>query len=475
MTWITWTILEWVARLVMVPVILRRRLAPNTALAWLAVIFLLPEVGVPLYWLLSGDRLARKRIRLHRQFVQSLRGRGPASRRWGRERQGIGPQQAAMIQQAERIGGLPIVGGNEVELLGEVRDIVDRLVADIDAAKHHVHLLFYIYRADATGWRVAEALTRARRRGVACRVLADAVGSWKVFRRRGLAAEMNSQGVEFWPALPVAPLRRGLARLDLRNHRKLAVIDGKVGYAGSVNIVNEDYGHWRAGPWVDIAGRFTGPIVASLQNVFLDDWLFETNQELDSDDLFPPLADAGPVLAQCVATGPTQESESILRVLLSAINNARHKIVLTSPYLVPDEPTLLGLAMAAGRGVEVELVIPEKSDHPLVSAAGRAYFEPLLEEGVKIFLHGPGMLHAKTMTVDDSFALLGSSNLDMRSLYLNFELNVLMYGPQMTMKLRLAQARYMNEARPLTLDQWRGRPAWKRYVDSTAALLSPLL
>lgn len=467
--------MEWVARIVMVPVILRRRLAPNTSLAWLCLIFLLPEVGVPLYWLLSGDRLARRRIRLHRRFVESVRDRLPARAVRRKARQEIDPRQAALIQQAERIGGMPIVGGNDVELLGEIRDIVDRLVADIDAAAHHVHLLFYIYRPDETGWRVAEALMRARRRGVACRVLVDAVGSWSVFRRRGLAAEMNNQGVEFWAALPVAPLRRGLARLDLRNHRKLAVIDGKVGYAGSANVVNEDYGHWRAGAWLDLAGRFTGPVVAQLQNVFLDDWLFETDQQLESDDLFPALAETGPVLAQCVATGPTQESESILRVLLSAINNAKERIVLTSPYLVPDEPTMLGLVMAAGRGVEVSLVIPEKSDHPLVSAAGRAYFEPLLEEGVKIFLHAPGMLHAKTMTVDDAFALLGSSNLDMRSLYLNFELNVLMYGPQMTMKLRLAQSKYMNEARQLTLQEWRQRPRWKTYLDSTAALLSPLL
>ena len=238
LTWLTWTILEWLARIVMVPVILRRRLAPSTALAWLAIIFLLPEVGVPLYVLLSGNRLARRRIRLHRRFIESVRNRGPASRGVRRRaRQEIDPQQAAMIQQAERIGGMPIVGGNDVELLGEIRDIMDRLIADIDAAEDHVHLQFYIYRPDETGWRVAEALTRARRRGVACRVLVDAVGSWRVFGRHGLAADMNAQGVEFWAALPVAPLRRGLARLDLRNHRKLAVIDGRVGYAGSGNIV----------------------------------------------------------------------------------------------------------------------------------------------------------------------------------------------------------------------------------------------
>ncbi len=487
--WLAYTLVEWAIRIVMVPVILRRRFKPTTGLAWLSLIFFLPELGLACYLLVGGHRLGRKRVRLHRQTVAAMRSSQRLAGQ-GRHRKHpvIETAHAPVIKQVESIGGFNILGGNDVEFLGDSETVVRRLIEDIAQAQHHVHLLFYIFANDETGKRVCDAMIEAQKRGVACRVLADAAGSWRFFKRQGLATYLREHGVAVRPMLPVAPLRRKLSRLDLRNHRKLAVIDGHIAYTGSQNIVNADYGH-KDLRWVDLMGRYTGPIVLQLQIVFLEDWMFETGEDLDMPDVLPvlgsvPPPDATPqvhglvahgVWAQTVPTGPNHETEALPRALLAAINAAQRHIIITTPYLVLDEPTSLALAMAADRGVETTLVVPQRSDHPLVAAAGRAYYEELLENGVHVFRHQTGLLHAKTMTVDDSLALLGSSNLDVRSFYLNFELNVLMYGSTVTRKLRQLQQGYLKDAVSVDLDQWRKRPARLRYAERTAALLSPLL
>jgi len=275
--------------------------------------------------------------------------------------------------------------------------------------------------------------------------------------------------------LPVSPWRRKLARIDLRNHRKLAVIDGRCAYAGSHNAVNEDYGHRHAGKWIDLSGRFTGPVVAQFQHLFCEDWAFDTEQTLTGQDLFPALEPTGEIAAQVVPTGPNNEGESFRRVLIAALAAAQRHIIMTTPYLIPDEPTLIALAMAADRGVQVDLVVPRKSDHPMVAAAGRYYYQTLLEAGINIHTYSGGMLHAKTITVDDAFSLLGSANLDIRSFYLNFEVNVLLYGEQVTKHLRFAQQRYLNKCQPIVLSEWRERPLIKQYAEGAASLFSPLL
>ncbi len=477
MSWIlTYNLLEWGIRLVMLPVILRRRFEATTALAWLMIIFFLPVLGLVLYGLIGNSGLGRRRVRLHNRVIAALRTPERLADLRARAAQPqVAEEVLPLVNQAERIGGMPVSGGNEMELLGDSEAMIDRLIADIDAAEHHVHMLFYIYEDDETGRRVAEALVRAAKRGVRCRVLADHAGSRTIFFANGLASWMNENGVQTVAALPVRPLRRRLARLDLRNHRKIVVIDGRIGYTGSQNITNADYGHHHVERWIDLTGRFQGPVVSQLQVVFMEDWMFETDEYLEGPDIFPLLPRVGEVTAQAVATGPGHESEALPRVLLAAIGMAKRKVIITTPYLVPDEPTMLALALAADRGVEVSMVVPARSDHWLVDAAGRAQFERLLESGVDIYLHRHGTLHAKTMTVDDSFAVLGSSNMDIRSFYLNFEINVLLYGPQVTRELRFAQMGYLNDSDRVTLDAWHRRPVGRRYLDAAAALLSPLL
>jgi cardiolipin synthase len=469
--------LEWFIRIAMVYVILQRRLPTANALAWLCIVLFQPELGIFMYWLVGENRLAQRRVREHRDLLESLKKLALRPPPGSTAMQGLidDIKPIPVSRQAEKLTGLPVIGGNNVQLLSQTEEVIDRLIGDINRAQRSAHLLYYIYVADETGNRVTDALINAARRGVTCRVLADAVGSRHLFGRRGRASSMRAAGIRVLPALPVAPLRRRLARLDLRNHRKLAVIDGNIGYTGSQNIVNADYGHKRAGSWIDLSARYTGPIVAQLQAVFIEDWAFETEEELRGDDIFPYLEPTGDMPAQAVPTGPSQVSVALPRVIMAAIHSAQERIVITSPYLVPDQSTMLALAMAADRGARVDIVLPYVSDHPLVSAAGRAYFDDLLESGVNLYLHGPGMLHSKTLTVDDAFALLGSSNLDIRSFYLNFELNVLMYGPQITRQLRTIQLKYLTEAKPVATQEWKQRPASRRLAESAAMLASPLL
>jgi cardiolipin synthase len=477
MTWFAlYATLGWVIRIVMVLVILRRRMMPVLGLAWLVLLMAFPIPGLIVYVLVGTRHLGMRRARLHQRIVgQAQTEHRMAELRAHQARPPIEPQQRNMIRQAERISGNSIVGGNDIDLLSQSDDKVKRLVEDIDAAQHHVHMVYYIFRPDAVGTEVIDALKRAARRGVTCRVLADAAGSRPMFKRKGPVKAMREAGVQIWPALPVALVRRKLARLDLRNHRKIAIIDGRIAYTGSHNIVVEDYGHPWAGKWVDLSGRFTGPVTAQMQMVFLEDWYFETGQHLAGDDLFPPLMPTGDIAAQTVPTGPSHEAETFRRVVIAALDAAQEQIIMTTPYLVPDEPTMLALAMAADRGVDVSIVVPERSDHPIVAAAGRSYYQPLLESGIQLYRYRTGMLHSKTITVDHSFALLGSANLDIRSFYLNFEINLLLYGPQITNHLRFAQQGYINEADPIDLAQWRARPASKQYLENACALLSPLL
>jgi cardiolipin synthase len=349
--------------------------------------------------------------------------------------------------------------------------MVDRLAADVAAATSHVHLLYYILACDATGMKITGALKAAVQRGVTCRVLLDQFASRAAFRRGGLAAQLRAAGVEVVAALPSSPLRRR----DLRNHRKLAIIDDKLAYAGSQNLINPDYGGRRGGPWVDLSGRFTGPVVAELATVFVTDWAFETNQLLGAPSPAETMMIEDGVPMQVVPTGPASQGESFRRLFLAVVDSAQHRLVLTTPYFAPDEATILALLTAADRGVEVSLIVPEKSDNRLVAAAGRAHYSMLLEAGIAIYLYRPGLIHAKVVTVDDSVGIFGSANLDVRSFHLNFELTTLLFGSDVTDQLGAVQRSYIEASRRLNANEWSRRPVAGRYIDSAVALISPLL
>ena len=474
---LAYTIVAWIIRASMVPVVLRRQFAPGAAWAWLGIVFLHPYIGVALYLLVGESRLKPQRKEIHRQIVAQFRSLAEpaASRQHLGPGADVHPVYEPMVLQAEKISEMPIRSGGPVELLTECPQFVNRLVNDIDAAKSQVNLLYYMFVADQTGEQVADAMIRAASRGVKCRILADAVASRPFWSHSGLAVRLAAGKVEVAAAMPVASSRRGIARLDLRNHRKLAIIDERIAYAGSHNLINADYGGRRGAPWVDVTGRFVGPVVAEFAGVFCEDWAFETAEFLTpggtaaTDNVEP----ATPM--QVVPTGPDSSGGLYRSLLLAAIQSARSRLIITTPYFVPDEPTLVSLTMAADQGVDVKLILPLRPDHFFTAAAGRAHFAKLMEAGVEIYLYRPGLLHSKTTTVDDAFALFGSANLDVRSFHLNFELSVLMYGRQTTEQLRNVQNQYLRDSRRLDAKEWSARSPLKSYADGAISLLSPLL
>jgi cardiolipin synthase len=470
--------LGWLIRVGMVPVILRRQLAPGASLAWLGIIFLHPYIGVALYLLVGETRLGPHRVERHRELVARYRSEfnTPDEAAGDAAAVGLEPSYDPMVLQAQKISSLPVVGGSGVEFLCDTPTLVDRLVAEIDGAKTHAHLLYYIFAPDATGMRVATALENAAGRGVECRVLVDAVAGRRFFHRRvGLSRRLVAAGVQVAAALPADPVQRRLPRMDLRNHRKLAIIDGRVAFAGSHNLIDADYGGRHGGPWYDVTGRFAGPVVSEFAAIFAEDWAFETGHLLPVCNARDVAPIPGGTPMQVVPTGPSAPGESFRRVFLAAVQSARSRLILTTPYFVPDEPTLVALMMAADRGVDVKLLLPNVPDHFFTAAAGRAHFTKLLQAGVAIHLYRPGLIHAKTTTVDDAFALFGSANLDVRSFNLNFELSALLYGPEVTQRLRAVQTAYLADSCKLDAEEWAKRSTVKRYADSAISLLSPLL
>jgi cardiolipin synthase len=472
----SWSLLyylsEWIIRVVMLFVVPRKR-HPTSAMAWLLIVFFLPWPGMILYSMFGRYRLPKRRIEQHGEFLETLKSmnlRLASHPNIAHPDLGLHAREA--VKLAEKLGYMPILGGNDAKLIAVTEDFIRELVADIDAAKHHVHLLFYIFADDATGNQVADALERAVKRGVKCRVLVDAVGSRPLAKR--LARKMIAGGVEVRFALPVGLFRRKMARIDLRNHRKLAIIDGKIGYSGSQNIVDAGYGR-KDLAWYDLMVKLSGPILFELQSVFFADWYFETEQILEGSEYFPLPEIRHDIAIQTLPSGPTYPTENYQRIVVAALYAAERRVTITSPYFVPDEPFLQAMQIAVLRGVEVELVVPRRCDQKLVGAAGRSYFDELLDMGVNLYLYDKGLLHAKTMCVDDTIAFIGSSNFDIRSFALNFEINLLFYGPEVALQLHAQQQRYMEDAFLLTADRWATRPAVKKLFQNVARLVSPLL
>jgi cardiolipin synthase len=466
---------EWLVRLVMLFVIVNRH-PPRTAVAWLLVVFFLPWLGLILYFLVGENRLPRRRIKLRKALLERYGDAKRLEALGGKEPQPrIDDRFLPTVTLAEKLSFMPIRFGNESLLLVDTDKVIDQLVEDIDAAQKNVHLLFYIFAADETGQRIGLALERAVRRGVKCRLLVDAVGSRDFLNQ--MASHLKTVGVEVQAALPVTFLRAYVARLDLRNHRKIVVIDGKIGYAGSQNIVNANYGY-KSLKYYDIMVRLSGPVVVELQIVFANDWCAESDQSLADVELSPCEEEAffeeGDAV-QALASGPLSPVENYQRQVVTAIHAARKQVTITTPYFVPDEVFLEALETAALKGVRVDLIVPAKSDHLLVSIAACAFYEQLLESGVNVYLFHDGLLHAKSMTIDDSVAFLGSSNFDIRSFRLNFEINMIFYGSSFTEKLTEQQANFRKNSESLLLSKWRNRPLYKQFIQNVFKLLSPVL
>ncbi|MFZ2875098.1 MAG: cardiolipin synthase [Phycisphaerales bacterium] len=474
---------DWLLRVALAARVIMRDSTVAVTLSWLLLLVLVPIPFVPsaIYLLVGEPRLGLRRAERHARL--SSRVENEAVVHWRKQRldwTSDDPGYRPLSRLATSMAGMPALRGNDVELLGTGGPVLDRLIADIDGAKHHCHLLFYIWMPANKGLAVCEALIRAAQRGVQCRVLVDAVGS-KQFLRHEVVPRMRRAGVQVVGALPVNPFRMLLARIDLRNHRKVTVIDGMAAYCGSQNLTDETFRIKRkakVGPWIDSTVRVRGPAVQALQTVFLRDWAMEAGEELpDLGPYFP--RESEELVGQCVvhvmATGPGGQPDAIHSAMLAMLFGAQQEIIMTTPYFVPDEATKAALINAAWRGVDVTLVLPDVLDAKLVAAAARSHFGDLMGAGVRIVLHPHGLLHAKTATIDRRLAMVGSANFDMRSFWLNFECTLFIYDEGFAKQLRFMQKHFEAEGRQISPSRWGQRPFRHRFIDQCAQLFSPLL
>jgi cardiolipin synthase len=466
-------------------VLLDRRCRSQTAISWVLLVIAAPFVGPIVYWTFGKPWLSSKRQRAYRTVAadraevrrrEEAAGRG-AERRKAREAllAQLTREQRLIARQASTISGDFPVSGNDIEIFDDADQLFTRMEEDIDRATRHVHIVFYIALDDETSCGVFRALERAARRGVPCRLLLDGLGS-RPFLKSARRAELEKAGVKVVEALPVGIIRRRFGRIDLRNHRKIVVIDGGIGYIGSHNLASKEFKvKEKFAPWVDATMRIGGPVANDLQKIFVEDWFLETDEELWSMVAQPAFDGARPAIAQILGTGPATYESAMPQMVLSLVNLAEEEIVLTTPYFVPDEPALAALLTAARRGVRTILIIPARIDSRLVQMASQKFFQRLLDAGVEIWCFEGGLLHAKTIVADGRTSLMTSSNLDRRSFELNLEASMVVYDAEVSAKLRELQGRYLKQSRRISASEWYRRPAWKRLRDNIVGLLSPLL
>ena len=452
----------------------------GSAFAWLLLVAALPLVGLVLYLLFGERPIGRQRLARAHAFYAGFP--AVAAPLWADDMADLAPLSAAergLAHLARRAAGLPVMKGSTLALHAGAETILRAIIADLDAAHESIDMAFYIWNAGGTADEVVAALERAAARGVRCRVLLDALGS-KAFLKTAMPARLRAAGIRLEVALQVGVLGLVFQRADLRLHRKIVVVDERIAYTGSMNLVDPRFFKQDAGvgEWVDAMVRVAGPAVAALRAVFLFDWNLQTDEPFvaSSEAAFAARrAVGGAALVQVVPSGPGIDSSANLRILVDAVATAQQRIVLTTPYFVPDPSLALALQNAAMRGVAVTIILPAVNDSKLVTYASRDFFDDLLAAGAQILQFNGGLLHTKSVTVDDGFALFGTVNLDMRSLHLNFELMLAVYDAGFNAALLALQRSYAKDARPLDAAAWRARSRGQRLLEGAASLVAPML
>ncbi len=460
------------------------RRTSSAALAWLTALFAFPILGVITYLLIGEPKLGRERAKRHAEllaFHDAFADRflpppcEPASETRFR-------QIARLIQGEARY--VP-TGGNQTRLLADTDAILRAFTADIHAAQHCCLLAFYIVEGSGRVEAVLEALMQAAGRGVRCQLLADALGS-SSFWRSPWPQRLRDAGVEVTEALPVGVLKSLWVRSDLRNHRKILVVDYRIAYTGSYNLVDPRLFKQNAGvgEWVDAVMRCEGPIAQELAAMFYGDWAVENDHNLSATlerlngyvDEMPPRAPAsGGSQLQVVPSQPGGDTALVYDVLCNALNVAQERVVISTPYFVPDEALLNTLIITARRGVEVVLILPRRVDSRLVRYASRAYYQPLLDAGVRLKMYDGGLLHTKAVVIDGRFALFGTVNMDMRSFYLNLELSLAVYTPETVAAIGTLLYGYLKDSEAVSLKKWQQRRRVQRFIERCVRLVSPLL
>lgn len=469
-------LLDTLIILAVVPWVLLTKRDSTSAMAWCLVVLLVPLLGFFLFWVFGHNHVYRplRRRRHHRSAFRAAHPPRTKEAAHGASPNGNAePPGDDLGQLALKVNAFPISRGNAVTLYHETRLAFEGILEAIQEARHHIHLEYYSFRPDGMGTQLLELLTEKARAGVEVRLLYDAVGGLKLKGRhlRPLLDAGGKTGV----FLPLNPLQSRI-RVNLRTHRKITVVDGRVGFIGGMNIGDEYLGKSKTfGYWRDTTLRLEGPAVAGLQRIFAEDWDFTYREAVNGDHYFPHVRPAGAAVVQVVESGPDQEINSIREVYFAAILSARERLWIASPYFVPDAGLLDALRLARYRGVDVRLLTISKPDHYLSFYAGRYYWADMLAVGAKVYQYTKGMMHSKLMMVDGRWAMVGSANLDNRSLRLNFEAGCILHTPELVADLERAFERDLNDAILLDAASYARRSLASRLVENACRLLSPVL
>jgi cardiolipin synthase len=460
-------------------IIIRPHRDPASRIAWLVVIVFAPVVGIIAYILLGEVNIGRSRVRRAKEILAQLPRVHDAPEN---EAPAFRPTECEVYQHLYRATGsindFKAHGGNSARLLKDSNAAITQMVEDIDNAKEHVHLLFYIWLTDNNGCKMADALKRAAARGVTCRAMADGLGSRDMIKSK-VWKEMGEAGVRLAVALPIGnPIIRTLrGRVDLRNHRKILVIDNRVTFCGSQNCADPEFRvKPKYAPWVDAVMRFEGPVVRQNQFLFASDWMAQVPDDSIDDLLRQPLEGSPDgFTAMAFGTGPTNRYSAMPEVFENLMYTARHELVITTPYYVPTESMQAALCASARRGVKTTIVFPARNDSWIVAAASHSYYEELLDAGVRIREYSGGLLHTKSLTLDGDVTLIGSANMDRRSFELNYENNILLIDRATTAAMRERQDSYIASSKEITAEMVDGWPLRRRLLNNAVAMLGPVL
>lgn len=467
---------EWVLRIAMLFVVPKNR-RPSSSTAWLMLIMLEPSVGTLLFAAFGNPKLTKRRMLMQKHadahIAQELSEHNLDKAGVSVPERELTERNEQFIRLNQALGGLPVVGGNSVQFLEDYQLSLDQLVKDIKTAKKRILFEYFIVALDDSALPVWEALEDAVRRGVEVRVLFDAFVCTHYPHFRQLKKRLTAAGILWKPMLPIRLIPgKNFSRPDLRNHRKIVVIDGLIGYTGSQNIIDKTYHRRDDLYYEELVARVEGPVVWQLAALFRSDWYAETLEFLPQD---PLSSRVGKVAAQVLPSGPGHGGSNNLKLYTALIHSAEKKIVIVTPYFVPDDALLSALTTAADRGVEVSIINSEIIDKLLVGHAQRSYYSELLKAGIKVYLYKkPVFLHSKHVTIDDSVAVIGSSNLDIRSFELDQEVTLVMYDHQVVQQLRAIEHRYMQGSSQVNAYSWTRRPLYLRSLDNLARLTSAL-
>lgn len=451
---------------------------PSKAVAWLFILFCFPLVGFVFYYFVAQEYKKRKFMRssgsrLFRGFKEQIWGQANVIERLEQMDNPAFREQERLFNLLSHLSESPVTGCNETHVLTNGEQAFPDMLQAMENARHHIHIEFYIFRNDEIGVRFQQVLMSKARAGIKVRFIVDGLGSY--YLPGSFVRACREAGVEFYFFLPplIATLDR---RVNYRNHRKILVVDGVVGFIGGINVGNDYLGLYpKMGFWRDTHLRIEGDGVYFLQNTFLSDWKLASGERIIDKSLFPPHQCRGKEQMQVLASGPDQDWDAIQEMCFSALAVAKSRIWLTTPYFIPDPGIYEALKTAAVSGVDVRIIIPFKSDVRLVHLASLSYVDELLKAGVKFYQYDKGFMHAKVMIVDELLASIGTANLDMRSFFYNFELTAVLFSDEAIQRLARDFAEDLQHSRLIDYEQFSKRPRLHKAAEMLSRMLSPLL